>query len=536
MCPLSVQRPQNEAILNLKDHETHWKLFFEATQKIPKNIEIPMIIDGQKVYSLEKLKNKNPSNGESLGVFQQADSSHATRAVEAALKAKAAWASLAPTSRIQKFRDLEEILLKWRYELCAVASVECGYNALETSVEWSELIDFLRFNNYFYTKLLKTELGDGWGETNQLHMRPLAGFTCAITPFNFPQAIGYHLPLAMALTGNTVVWKPSDDAVMSAYMLMLAIEEAGFLPGVINLLTGDGKQCLPHVLTHRDLCAVNFTGSFETARSLGNYLYNTQYPRHNFPRFIAETGGKDFLVADKDIDVRETARAIAQGAFGRSGQKCSANSVAFIDERIWPALRPTLLEEIQSLVLCSSIEKNCDVGPVINERQFDKIVKYIKNAKKDKNCKILIGGSFQKQKGYYITPTVIEVFVDHHELLKEEIFGPVLAVKIYKKFEELVPLITQHHYRLTGSVISRDENFLETAVPLLSQFAGNFYVNRKTTGAVVDMQPFGGDCASGTNAKAGGQWYLLNFISQGIVTRRHTRSTTQNALDKMASS
>nr|BFD30859.1 L-glutamate gamma-semialdehyde dehydrogenase [Pigmentibacter ruber] len=532
MYKLSLKMPNNEIIINPREIDSEWEKYSIALNKVPKQFDVPMIINGKKVYAQNKLKNFNPSSGEQIGTLQQADSQHAKLAIEAALNAKEAWAKLSPASRIQKFRDLENVLLKWKYELCATSTVECGYNSYETYVEWAELMDFVRFNNYFYSELLAEELGDGWGETNQLQLRPLKGFTCAVTPFNFPQAIGYHLPLVMALTGNTVIWKPSDDAVFSGYLLMLALDEAGFPPGVINMITGDGKPCLPSILTHPELSAVNFTGSFATARIFGNYLFNTEYSRMNFPRFVAETGGKDFLVADKNIDVVDTARCIIQGAFGRTGQKCSANSVALIDEKIWPELKNVLLVETKALKVCNPIERSCDVGPVINERQFDKITAFIDRAKKDSNCKIIAGGNYNKEKGFYIDPTIIEVYVDKHELLSEEIFGPVIAIKTFKQFSEVEPIISQHNYRLTGSVISLDETFLEKAIPVLSQLAGNFYVNRKTTGAIVNMQPFGGDGASGTNGKAGGKWYLLNFVSQGTITRRNVRTTTQSALDK----
>jgi 1-pyrroline-5-carboxylate dehydrogenase len=533
MYNLSLKIPPNEPFFNPRDSDKEWNQFADAVKKVPTNFEVPMVINGKKVYSKTKLANKNPSTGEVMGSIQQADSSHATEAIHAALAAKKSWAALSPYTRIQKFRDLEAILLKWRYELCAHASVECGYSALETYVEWAELLDFVRFNNYFYAQLLTEQLGDGWGDTNQLLMRPLKGFTCAVSPFNFPQAIAYNLPLSMALTGNTVVWKPSDEATLNAYLLMLALDEAGFPPGVINMITGDGKPCLPTVLTHPELSALNFTGSFPTARAFGNYLFNTENKRANFPRFVAETGGKDFLVADKDIDIKETALAIAQGAFGRSGQKCSANSLVLVDESIWPQLKETLIQESNSFNVCHSVERHCDVGPVISERQYDKIVAYLERAKKDKNCKIISGGTYQKEKGFYIHPTVIEVYVDKHELLSEEIFGPVTAVRAVKNLEQAVSIIEQHNYRLTGSVMSRNEVFLERAVPILSQLAGNFYINRKTTGAIVYMQPFGGDGSSGTNSKAGGKWYLLNFISQGIVARRYTHPTTPSVQEKI---
>lgn len=535
MTRLSLKTPPNETFCNPRDFDKEWAQFEAGVKIVPKNVEIPMIINGQKVYSKTKIQNKNPSTGEVIGSLQQADAEHAKMAIDAALAAKKSWAALHPNTRIQKFRDLETILLKWKYELCAVASVECGFNSLETNVEWAELIDFVRFNNSFYAELLNEQLGDGWGETNQLTMRPLKGFTCAVSPFNFPQAIGYNLPLSMALTGNTVVWKPSDEATLSAYILMLALDECGFPPGVINMITGDGKPCLPTVLTHPELTALNFTGSFATARAFGNYLFNTEYKRNNFPRFVAETGGKDFLFADKDIDLQDTAMAILQGAFGRSGQKCSANSLLLPDAQIWSKLKEILMKETKNLNVCHAYDRHCDVGPVISERQFDKIVAYIERAKKDPHCKIIAGGTYQKEKGYYIHPTFIEVDTDDHELITDELFGPVTTVRAVNDLDHAVSLIEKHNYRLTGSAISRNETTLEKACKVLGQYAGNFYINRKTTGAIVHMQPFGGDGASGTNSKAGGKWYLLNFISQGTVIRRHARSTTPNIADKVKS-
>lgn len=528
----SISEPKNESFFNPRDNDKEWEKFYTATQKVPQNIEIPMFIDGKKIYSDQKLNKINPSNGKTLATFQQANESHAKTSIQAALNAKTKWAALSPMTRIQKFRDLEVILNKWKYELCATEMVECGFTAYETYVEWAELMDFIRFNNYFYWDLLNEQLGDDAVESNSLCLRPLKGFTCAVTPFNFPLAIGYHLPLIMALTGNTVVWKPSDDAPLISYFLMLAIQEAGFPPGVINMITGDGAKCLPTVLTDPQLSALNFTGSLPTARVFGNYLYNTQYQRPNFPRYCAETGGKNFLVADADIDIQDTARAIVQGAFGRSGQKCSANSIIFADAKIWPALKAQLIKEAQQLNVCSPLEKQSDLGPVINQRQFDKIKLYIERAKADRNCEIFFGGTTT---GLFIQPTFIEVSsTNDHQLFREEIFGPVSAVKVYHNFDEVLALIQSHQYRLTGSVISRNETFLADVVPILNEYAGNLYINRKTTGAIVHRQPFGGDASSGTNSKAGGKWYLLNFVSQSSLTRRHDRISTPTAFEKFA--
>lgn len=526
---LSMVKPANEPIENIRDTESAWAQFESATREIPLGLEVPMIIGGQKVYSNQKSQSLNPATKQVVCSFQEADNSHAQKAIDAALAAKPAWAALSPATRLQKFRDLEAVLAKWKYQTCATAAVECGYTANECSASWAELMDFVRFNNWFYSELLAERMGDGPMETNQLQLRPLKGFTLAVTPFNFPIAIGYNLPLVMALTGNTVVWKPSSDAVLTSYLLMLALDEAGFPAGVINFITGEGPNCLPPILKHPELNCLNFTGSFNTARIFGNYLFNTDFPRNNFPRFIAETGGKDFLVADADIDLVDTAQAIVQGAFGRSGQKCSANSVVLVDEKVWPALKTELVKQTQAQLMTNPVERKADLGPVINKRAFDKIQAAIEKAKTDKNCSIIAGGKTDDSKGFFIEPTLIEVNTDVHELLSVEIFGPVTAIRTYKTLADAVKIIEQHPYRLTGSVISRNETFLEKAQPVLSQLAGNFYVNRKTTGAVVNQQPFGGDGASGTNAKAGGKWYVLNFVSQGSITRRHTRSTTPQA-------
>ncbi len=535
MTKISLRTPINEPFFNPRDNDKEWQCISDALAQVPTGLDIPMIIDGKKVFSSNKLNNVNPSNGKIIGTLQQADANHAQMAIDAALKAKSLWASLSPYTRIQKMRDLESVFLKWRYEMCAISMTESGFTSQETYLEWAELIDFIRFNNYFYTQLLEEQLGDGWGETNQLVMRPLKGFTCAVSPFNFPQAIGYNLPLAMALTGNTVVWKPSEDCTLSAYLLMLALDEVGFPPGVINMISGIGHSSLPTILTHPELSALNFTGSFSTARAFGNYIYGAEFPRSNFPRYVVETGGKDFLVADKSICVKETATHIIQGAFGRTGQKCSANSVLLPDAEIWDELKQQLVMQTQSLVTTDVTERKADLGPVISERQFDKIKSYLDLAKGCSHCKILIGGQADKSKGFYVEPTIIEVDVDDHVLLKEEIFGPVLAVRAVKNIEHAIKIIELHNYRLTGSVVSQDEYYIENAVKLLSPYAGNFSINRKTTGAVVHMQPFGGDGASGTNSKAGGQWYLLNFISQGTVIRRHARTHTPSLGEKLRS-
>lgn len=531
MTVLSIPKPINEPIINIQGDDARWAAHARSMQNIPAPLDAPMIIGGKTVRSSKVLANINPATGQSIGSIYQATSVEASAAVKAALAAKHDWASLSPYSRIQKFRDLEAVLIKWREETCGLTSVECGFTANELSASWAEMIDFLRFNSWYYTQLLSEQLSDGPMETNSYNWRPLKGFTCAVTPFNFPIAIGFNLPLVMALTGNTVVWKPSDDATATSQLLMLALEEAGFPPGVINMITGDGRDCLPAVLTHPELSALNFTGSFATARALGAYLYSSEHQRPNFPRFVAETGGKDFLVADADIDVDDVAASIVAGAFGRSGQKCSANSVVYAHEDVWPRLRDALVDRTKALKMANPADRSADLGPVINKRAFDKISGVITAAKSDPFAKLLCGGKTSDAEGFYIEPTVFEVSSNKHDLLSFEIFGPVTAVKTFKKIDQVFEMLQTHNYRLTGAVCSRNEAFLDRTVPLLSEYAGNLYVNRKTTGAVVDQQPFGGDGASGTNFKAGSKHYLMQFLSPGTITRRHTKFQQQPAFE-----
>ncbi len=521
---LSLSKPKNQALIDYRGDDHEWSMFQQAVQKTPECFDVPMVINGKEVRLAERFDSINPATGEVFCQAQQGGQVEAKKAVEAALHAKQEWAVLPPELRIQKFRDLEQILFERRHEICAVAALECGFNSTEVSGGWAEMMDFMRFNPYYYYRLLQTQSGAHLTETNQLLLRPLKGFSCAITPFNFPMAIGYNLPMVMALCGNTVVWKPSSDAPMSSWMLMKAIADAGFPPGVVNMLTGPGSEIMAPVLEHPEITAVNFTGSFNTARHIGDRLFSSQIERVHFPRLVAETGGKDFMVVDRSADMWDTAACIISGAFGRSGQKCSANSLLLVDKEVWANLRDALLEQLQIFKTGNPLERDSDMGPVINCNAYDKITGYIQRAQNDAKVKTVCGGEYDDSKGFYVQPTIFEVAVDRHELLSAEIFGPVTSVYLYDEFDEAVTLISNNSYRLTGAVCANDESFLLRVIPVLSELAGNFYVNRKTTAAVVDQQPFGGDGASGTNYKAGGPWYLLQFLSQGVVTRRHART------------
>jgi len=527
---ISIQKPKNQPLIDYRGNDADWNAFQEAAKKIPADFEVPMVIAGEEVRSKEKIDSIDPSTGKVFCRAQKATADHAKAAIEAALAAKEAWARLPIPARVQKFRDLEWILYQRRHETMAVAARECGFIAGEVSGSWAEMMDFIRFNPWFLLELSRLTLGDGTNETNTMHLRSLKGFTCAITPFNFPIAIGYNLPTVMALCGNTVVWKPSSDTPFTAYMLMRAIRDAGFPPGVINMITGPGAEIMPPVLHHPELTAVNFTGGHGTARDIGDTLYAKEIARPHFPRFVAETGGKDFMIVDASCDPWDVAASIIAGAFGRSGQKCSANSLVLADRKSWPDVKAALLAQMKNFRTKDPLERDSDMGPVINRGAFRSITGFIDRARQDSRVTTLCGGEYSDKEGLWIQPTFFEVDADEHELINVEVFGPVTAIRVVDGAEHALRIIARNTYRLTGAVWSSDETFLDKWVPILSEYAGNFYVNRKTTGAIVDQQPFGGDGASGTNYKAGGAWYLLQFLSQGSVTRRHARALRDSSI------
>jgi len=520
---LSIVKPKNEPVIDFSQDEAAWTRLSAAAAALPRDFDVPMVIGGRSIYTEEKVESVNPATGQRFCLAQKGTAEHGRAAVAAALEAKETWGKLPIEARVQRWRDLEWILYQRRFEIMAVACTECGFTPNELSGSWAEMMDFIRFNPYWLLQLASEQMGDGKNETNRMNLRPLKGFTAAVTPFNFPVAIGYNLPTVMALCGNTVVWKPAADAPMTAWMLMQAIEDAGFPPGVINMLTGSGATVMGPVLDHPELTALNFTGGVNTARYMASRLFCPDLERPHFPRFVAETGGKDFMVVDRDCDVWDAAGCIVHGAFGRSGQKCSANSLVLADQHIWPELRAAILEQMKSFRVGNPLERMTDMGPVINRGAFDSITGYIERAKADPRVRTVWGGEFSADAGFWIQPTVLEVEADEHELLREEIFGPVTAVRAVENAEHALRVIQNHPYRLTGAVWSQNELWLDRWVPVFSEYAGNFYINRKTSGAIVDQQPFGGDGLSGTNYKAGGAWYLLQFVSQGSITRRHWR-------------
>jgi 1-pyrroline-5-carboxylate dehydrogenase len=351
---------------------------------------------------------------------------------------------------------------------------------------------------------------------NRSDHRPLEGFVYAITPFNFT-AIAGNLPTAPALMGNVVVWKPSPTQTHSAVLLMRILEEAGLPKGVINLVTGDGIAVSEVALEHPDLAGIHFTGSTRTFQYLWKTVGSNIEKYRGYPRIVGETGGKDFVVAHPSADPAILKTALTRGAFEYQGQKCSATSRAYIPRSIWDGgFKEAFAAEVDGLTMGDVTDLSNFIGAVIDDRAFAKNKAAIDRAQADPTVEIVAGGTYDDSVGYFVRPTVLVSTDPENEIFREEYFGPILGVHVYddERYEEmLAQMESVSAYARTGSVIAQDRAAAAHTMDKLRFAAGNFYINDKSTGAVVGQQPFGGGRASGTNDKAGAASNLTRWTS-----------------------
>jgi len=511
--------PHNEPVLSYAPGTRERETLINALQELKSTEhDIPMYIGSKEVRTGKKAPLRPPhETSHVLGYFHKGDETHAREAIDAALKARAAWASLPWEDRAAIFLKAAD-LLSTKYRAYANGTTMLGQskNAFQAEIDSAcEIIDFLRWNVHFLSEIYRQQPVSSAGVHNRLEWRPLEGFVLAITPFNF-SAIGGNLPTAPALCGNTVVWKPAHTQIFAAQLFMRVLKEAGLPDGVINLIYVDGPTLGKICFAHRDFAGLHFTGStgafnhmYRTiAENIGNY--------RSYPRIVGETGGKDFVLAHESADPDVLVTALLRGAFEYQGQKCSAASRAYIPENLAEEVKRKLVEGVNSFKIGSVEDFSCFINAVIDEKSYDNIKTYIDNAKKDPNSTILVGGECDKSKGWFVQPTIIEAKDPKATTMCEEIFGPVLTIYIYKpaEFEKTLELVdSTSPYALTGSIISRDRAAIRLATDRLRNAAGNFYINDKPTGAVVGQQPFGGARASGTNDKAGSMLNLYRWLS-----------------------
>jgi 1-pyrroline-5-carboxylate dehydrogenase len=483
-----------------------------------KQIDIPMYIGGKEVRSESKTRLAPPHDHQhTLGYFSKSDKSHVEMAINAALAAKNQWASLSWEHRASIFLKAAELIAgPYRAKLNAATMLGQSKNAFQAEIDSAcEIIDFLRFNVQYMTEIYAEQPISSPGVWNRLEWRPLEGFIYALTPFNFT-AIAGNLPTSCAMMGNVVVWKPSNTQVYSANVLMEVFQKAGVPAGVINLIYPSGPDAAEVIFNHKDFAGIHFTGSTEVFQNIWQTIGSNIHKYRSYPRIVGETGGKDFIMAHASADVKALSVAISRGAFEFQGQKCSAASRAYIPSNLWNEVKSLILTDLKTMKMGPTEDFTNFINAVIDEKSFDKLAKYIDNAKKDSSVEIIAGGNYDKSKGYFIEPTIIVAKDPKYVTMCEELFGPVLTIYVYDeaKFEETLELVDNTSiYALTGAVLAQDRYAIELATKKLSNAAGNFYINDKCTGAVVGQQPFGGARGSGTNDKAGAKINLLRWVS-----------------------
>ncbi|AKU89715.1 L-glutamate gamma-semialdehyde dehydrogenase [Vulgatibacter incomptus] len=529
-----VPTPANEPILSYAPGSPERAELKKTLDRMAsERIDIPMIIGGQEVRTGKLGEARMPhDHAHVLATFHNGEASHVQAAIDAALAAKAAWAALSFAERAAIYLRAADLLAtRYRPILNAATMLGQSKTAFQAEIDAAcELIDFLRFNVSFAQQLIAEQPISGPLMWNQLDYRPLDGFVYAATPFNFT-SIAANLPLAPALMGNTVVFKPSPAAAFSNWYVMELLREAGFPAGVINMVQGDPAMVTDTVLAHPDLGGVHFTGSTTVFQSMWRTVGENMRRYKQYPRLVGETGGKDFIFAHASAreDLEALAVAIVRGAFEFQGQKCSAASRAFIPSSLWPELRDRVVALTEELTMGDVRDFRNFMGAVIHEHSFEKISAYLELAKSSPDTKILAGGKADRSKGWFVRPTVIQSENPASRLMCEEIFGPVITMHVYPddRFVETLRLCdSSTPYALTGAIFGRDRAAVATASRELRNAAGNFYVNDKPTGAVVGQQPFGGSRASGTNDKAGSFLNLVRWTSPRTIKENFAPPTT----------
>lgn len=493
-------------------------------------VDIPMYIGGKEVRSNNTKDIYPPHDLEhKLGHFHAGDKSHVEKAIDAALAAKESWAATSWEHRAAVFLKAAELLAgKYRYKMNAASMLGQSKNPFQAEIDSAcELIDFLRFNVHFLSDIYRQQPISPEGFNNRMEYRPLEGFVLAITPFNFT-SIGGNLPTAPAMCGNTVVWKPANTQIYSAHVFMEILEEAGLPAGVINLVYTSGPVVGETCFAHPEFAGVHFTGSTGVFQGMWKAIGDNIATYKSYPRIVGETGGKDFVFVHPTAKADAVVANLLRGAFEFQGQKCSAASRAYLPSNLAEEIKSKLIAEVKTLKMGPVEDFQNFINAVIDEKAFDKISSYITNAQNGAEADVICGGHFDKSKGYFIEPTIIEAKKSDYITLCEEIFGPVLTIYVYpeNEWESMLTTVDQTSpYALTGAIFAQDRAAIELMTKKLVNAAGNFYINDKPTGAVVGQQPFGGARASGTNDKAGSILNLYRWLSARTIKEAYVPVT-----------
>ncbi|MGC8866817.1 MAG: L-glutamate gamma-semialdehyde dehydrogenase [Elusimicrobiales bacterium] len=516
---LNLEMPQNEPTLSYAPGTPERKELKEQIKRMKSvEIEIPLIIGGKEIRTGNIASVVIPhENKKILARYHNAGPKEIELAINEAMKAREEWSRMRWEERIKIFLKAAELLSgPWRFILNAATMLGQSKNPFQAEIDSAcELIDFFRFNSYFATLIYKSQPHSPKPTLNYMDYRPLEGFVFAVTPFNFTSIAG-NLPSSPAIMGNVVLWKPASTAVYSAYYIMKLWQEAGLPDGVINLIFGSGSEVGKLVIGSPHFVGLHFTGSTAVFKSMWLLAAKNLSNYKTYPRIVGETGGKDFVFAHSSCDRKVLMTALIRGAFEYQGQKCSAASRAYIPKSVWNEIRDEFISEIRSIKMGGVEDFSNFMNAVIDKTAFENIKGYIEYVKKSSDAKIIVGGKCDDSEGYFIEPTVVLTDNPRFKTMVEEIFGPVLSIYVYddNDFEQALKLCDEtSSYGLTGSIIAEDRKAIMKATDILVNAAGNFYINDKPTGAVVNQQPFGGARASGTNDKAGSWLNLIRWTS-----------------------
>ena len=532
MNKVKIYEAENEPVLGYKKGSKE-RLNVEKTynEMFNSKVDIPLYIGSEEILTNDRKNILPPHDHKNIvGTYSQANENHVNDAIKNLLENKKSWSETPWEKRCEIFLKAADLISKdYRAKITAGTMIGQSKNIFQAEIDAAcEFVDFLKFNVSYLTEIYNEQPIDGPGKSNHLEYRPLEGFVYSVTPFNFT-AIGGNLCASAALMGNVVLWKPSDNQVLTAKITMDIFKEAGLPDGVINMVTGDPEMITDIALKHPEFSGLHFTGSTSVFRDLWKKIGNNINLYRDYPRIVGETGGKDFIFCHPSANIDATSTAIIRGAFEYQGQKCSAASRIYIPNSISKNLINKVIDETKTIKMGSPIDFNNFMTAVIHKGAFERISSYIDYAKSSDECEILFGGNYDDSVGYFVEPTIILTTNHQFKTMKEEIFGPVVTLYVYddENWEEMLDIVDKtSDYALTGAFISQDEESIKLALNKLKYSAGNFYVNDKPSGAVVGQQPFGGCRASGTDDKAGSKLNLLRWVSPRLVSRTHNPPTS----------
>jgi 1-pyrroline-5-carboxylate dehydrogenase len=516
---VSVPEPVNEPVLTYAPGSPEKQRLKAALAAIEREVvEIPCVVGGQRVHTGNVREVVMPHRHRHVVArFHAATEDVAQRAILAALEARKQWSAMRWEARAAVLLRAAELLAgPWRARMNAATMHGQSKTAHQAEIDAAcELIDFWRFNAKFAEELYKMQPRSAPGTWNMLELRPLEGFVFALTPFNFT-AIAGNLPMAPALMGNAVVWKPAEAQLLAAWQIYQLLEEAGLPPGVVNFIPG-----LPHgstnaILDHAALGGIHFTGSTDVFRMMWKRVADNLDRYRSYPRLVGETGGKDFILAHASADPAALATAIVRGGYEYQGQKCSAASRVYVAQSVWDRMKDPLVDAIKTIKVGDVSDFSNFMGAVIKKGAFDKHRTAIAEARETPGMKVLAGGGCDDREGWFVQPTLIATDDPTVRHMREEFFGPIVTLHVYpdRAWAETLELVDRTSpYALTGAIFANDRAAIVEATTALRDAAGNFYINDKPTGAVVGQQPFGGARASGTDDKAGSPLNLLRFVA-----------------------